>query len=83
MSIKIARYALIWFGSLTLLSNLHIIRPLDASIVWPVILIIAGLSLKHYNHSMTCALGGKCTPCGKGKKRKCPEGNCGDCEDCK
>lgn len=69
-----------WIGSLYLLQNLGVIRPIDLSIIWPVALIIVGLALKHVKHSMTCAIGGNCGECGKGMGHKCEGPDCGTCK---
>lgn len=71
---------MVWVGALYLLQNLGIIAPITWNIIWPVLIIIAGLSLKHINHSMTCAVGGKCGPCGKGGDHKCEGADCGTCK---
>ncbi|MGB2580638.1 MAG: DUF5668 domain-containing protein [Minisyncoccia bacterium] len=76
---KIAGIALVWFGVVALLKNIGVIRIVDWSIIWPVLLIILGLSLKHFKHSMACAIGGKCDTCGTGASHKCEGENCGTC----
>lgn len=77
---NIIGYALVWFGVVAFLKNLGVIQVVDWSIIWPVVLIVIGLSLKHYKHSMTCMIGGKCDVCGKVAGHKC-EG--ADCKVCK
>lgn len=72
-----------WVGALYLLQNLGVIRPIDLSIIWPVALIIIGVSLKHCKypagHGMMCGMGGKCGMC-KGDDHKCEGENCGTCK---
>ena len=79
---KIAGIALIWVGALALLKNLGVIPVIDWNIIWPVVLIIAGTSLKHFKRSVMCGFGGKCKMCasGKGDDHKCEEGECGMCK---
>lgn len=69
-----------WTGALYLLQNLGIIAPIGWSVVWPVIIIIAGISLKHVNHSLRCAVGGKCGVCDIGDGHKCEGADCGTCK---
>lgn len=63
-----------WVGVIYLLKNIGIIQIVDWSIVWPVLVIIAGFSLKHCKsymmHGMMCK-GGKC---GMGAGGKCGMG---------
>lgn len=81
---KIAGLVLMWTGALYLLQNLGIIAPIGWSVVWPVAIIILGVSLKHCKyptgHGMMCAVGGKCGECGKGDGHKCEGENCGTCK---
>ncbi|MFZ2303448.1 MAG: DUF5668 domain-containing protein [Minisyncoccia bacterium] len=77
---KIAGIVLVWVGVVAFLKGLGIIRIVDWSIIWPVLLIVIGLSLKYVNHSMVCAIGGKCNSCGKGDSHKCEGANCGMCK---
>lgn len=69
-----------WVGALYLLQNLGVIAPITWSIVWPVIIIILGVALKHNKHGMMCGMGGKCAPCGKGDSHKCEGDDCGTCK---
>jgi hypothetical protein len=78
MGIKFVSLALVWFGVLELLSTLQIIRPLDSSVILPVLVVVLGLSLKHYKHSMTCLMGGACDACGR--DHKCKGDNCNVCK---
>jgi len=82
MNIKVAGYALVWFGVIGLLKGIGVIRIVDWSIIWPVLVIVLGLSLKHYKHSLTCAVGGNCDSCGKGNHNTCGCGGSG-CDTCK
>ncbi|MFA5997155.1 MAG: DUF5668 domain-containing protein [Candidatus Paceibacterota bacterium] len=80
MGMKVAGYALLWFGVLALMKNVGILRVVDWSVIWPVLLIVAGLSLKHCKHGMMCMAGGKCGMCGKGDGHKCEGDNCNVCK---
>ncbi|OIO31040.1 hypothetical protein AUJ77_00880 [Candidatus Nomurabacteria bacterium CG1_02_43_90] len=64
---KIASIVLIWVGIIYLLKSIGIIQVINWSIIWPVLIIILGFSIKHYKHSMMCAVGGKCGACETGK----------------
>lgn len=75
---KIAGYTLVWFGVIALLKGLGVIRFVDWSIIWPVVIIVAGLSLKHYKHSAVCLLGGACGECGR--DHKCGGDTCNVCK---
>ena len=75
---KVAGYALLWFGVVALMKNVGILRVVDWSVIWPVLLIVAGLSLKHYKHSMYCLLGGACDSCGR--DHKCKGEGCNVCK---
>lgn len=77
---KIAGIVLVWVGVVALLKSLGIIRIVDWSIIWPVALIIVGLSLKHINHSIVCAIGEKCVVCKDGEDHKCEGVDCGTCK---
>lgn len=83
---KIAGIAMVWFGVVALLKNIGVIQIVDWSIIWPVILIVLGLSMKYCKHSMMYSMSGMCRNCGKGASActakdgmKC-EGP--DCEKC-
>lgn len=79
MSTKTVGIALVWFGAIALLGSLHWIE-INISVLLSVALIVAGLSLKHSEHSMTCMVGGKCVECGKGKGHKCVGPDCAECK---
>ena len=76
---RIAGIALIWVGVIMLLRNMGIIQVVDWNIIWPVLLIIAGGSLKHFKHGMKCGMGGSCGTCGT-NDHKCEGENCGTCK---
>lgn len=66
---RIAGIALVWVGVVYLLRNIGIIDVINWSIVWPVLVIIAGFSLKHCKsmmHGVMCK-GGNCGMCAGGK----------------
>lgn len=69
-----------WVGALYLLQNLGIIRIIDWSVIWPVALIILGISLKHFKHGMMCGVGGRCGVCKVGDDHKCEGEGCGTCK---
>ncbi len=64
---KIVGIILIWCGVVLFLKNNGYIDAINWNTIWPVLLIIIGSSLKHYKHSMTCAIGGSCGECVGGK----------------
>lgn len=72
-----------WVGALFLLQNLGIIAPITWSIIWPVVIIILGVSVKHCKypaeHSMVCGVAGKCNMCKVENEHKCEGENCGTC----
>ena len=76
-----------WFGALFLLQNLGIIAPITWSIVWPVIIIIIGLSFKHCKYLNACgSFGNKCgmsgcAKCGGNNAHKCEGVGCGECKN--
>ncbi|MBI5078009.1 MAG: hypothetical protein HZB11_01405 [Candidatus Yonathbacteria bacterium] len=73
---RITGIALIWIGVIALLKNIGIIQVVDWSIIWPVILIIAGSSFKRGKHGMMCGMGGKCGMCKGDEGHKCEGPNC-------
>ncbi len=58
-----------WVGIVALLRSMGFIDVIDWSIVWPVLLIVAGIILKKYK---------RCTSCNSGM---CIEGMCGKADD--
>ncbi|MBI5798607.1 MAG: hypothetical protein HZB10_01605 [Candidatus Yonathbacteria bacterium] len=73
---KIVGITLVWAGVVALLKNIGVIQFVDWSIIWPVLLIIVGASLKYVKHSTICAIGGNCGACGKGSEHKCEGPEC-------
>lgn len=81
MGKNIVGYTLVWFGVIALLKGLGVIRFVDWSIIWPVILIVAGLSIKHCKHDMMCPWGGRCGMCdNKVSDHKCEGPDCATCK---
>ena len=76
---KIASIVLTWVGVMYLLKNIGIIQAFNWNIIWPFLVIMLGLSMKHCKHSMMCAVGGKCPAC-EAKNHKCEGENCGECK---
>lgn len=73
-----------WVGIVYLLRNIGIIQIVDWNIIWPVLVIIAGSSLKHCKPWMMHGMGGKCGMggCGKcgGDGHKCEGPDCNVCK---
>ena len=69
---KIAGIALVWIGVVSLLKSIGVIQIVDWSIIWPVVLIVIGSSLKFCKYSMM-------------NRGMCGCGKCGgaDCTECK
>ena len=69
---------MVWVGVIALLKNIGIIQVVDWRIIWPVLVIIAGFSLKHCKSMMYGGMckGGKCEMCGNGGEHKCEGPNC-------
>jgi len=66
---RIIGIALVWVGVVSLLKNIGIIEVINWSIVWPVLVIILGFSLRHCKsmmHGITCK-GANCDMCVGGK----------------
>ncbi len=74
---KTAGVALVWIGVVAFLKSLGIIQVVDWSIIWPVLLIIIGSSLK-FCRPMMHGMYGKCGMSGKwAAGEKCGTGACG------
>ncbi|MDO8604307.1 MAG: DUF5668 domain-containing protein [bacterium] len=73
---KIAGIVLVWVGALLLLQNLRVIPAVTLAVYWPVIVIIIGISLKHFKHGVKCGMGGKCGVCQPGNKHVCEGPDC-------
>ena len=72
---------LILVGALYLLKNLQVIDMLAWNTLWPIIVILIGITLvgrKGYNSRCWC---GKCTEC-KASKNKVCSCDCDSCTDC-
>lgn len=81
---KTVGIALVWIGVLYFLKNTNYIDVIDWNVVWPVILIIVGSSLKHCKPWKHCGMGGKCGMSGCGKcgddGHTCSGADCAQCK---
>ena len=73
---KILGIVLVWVGVVYLLKNIGIIQIVNWNIIWPVLIIIVGLSLKHCKHGISCVIGNKCGKCDGGSAHKCVGPDC-------
>jgi hypothetical protein len=74
---------LMWVGGLLLLKNIGMLRVIDASIIWPVVIIILGTTMRkgcHGGMKGMCGMG----MMGKWHGNKCEHGqdikNCSECK---